>query len=329
MTQRHGQTGPPRPPDASMTLLTEFYRRPLDPGYAEAARRRAAGQAPRRTPAGVVATAVVALALGLVVAAATLALRQPAGAAQHARDVLESSIEQRTAEVADLQGQADDLSAHVAALQQALVGPGESALQDQLAAGAVEAGSVDVTGKGLRVVLTDAPPDADGEVDEDSRVQDIDLQVLVNGLWAAGAEAIAINDQRLTATTAIRAAGSAVLVDLVPLSSPYEVDVIGDPVTMQTDLARSTAGQHLATLRSTFGIGVDISSEGSLVLPGAGAVVLHHATVPDDALPDALREPAASPTPDTTLDTPASPTGADPTATGATIAADHAGGGLS
>ena len=48
---------------------------------------------------------------------------------------------------------------------------------------------------------------------------DRDLQVIVNGLWAAGAEAIAVNGQRLTACSAIRSAGEAILVDFRPLSA--------------------------------------------------------------------------------------------------------------
>ena len=60
-----------------------------------------------------------------------------------------------------------------------------------------------------------------------SRVLDVDLQSVVNALWAAGAEAIAINGQRLTATSTIRAAGDAVLVDYRPVTSPYEVAAIG------------------------------------------------------------------------------------------------------
>ena len=67
-----------RSPDASMTLLTEVYRRPLDPGYAEAAARRAAGSEPRRTRRSTAGLVALAVALGLGATAATLALRQPA-----------------------------------------------------------------------------------------------------------------------------------------------------------------------------------------------------------------------------------------------------------
>ena len=103
---------------------------------------------------------------------------------------------------------------------------------------AVESGVVPVAGRGLRIELTDAPTDDPDTQDPTLRVQDVDLQVVVNGLWAAGAEAIAVNGHRLTSMTAIRSAGDAVLVDLVPLSSPYKVDAIGDPVAMQPALAR-------------------------------------------------------------------------------------------
>ena len=80
-------------------------------------------------------------------------------------------------------------------------------------------GTLPVEGPGLVVRLDDAPPDdavedpLRGGTPVDGRVQDRDLQDLVNGLWAAGAEAISINDVRLTALTAIRSAGDAVLVD--------------------------------------------------------------------------------------------------------------------
>ncbi|MDM7831153.1 DUF881 domain-containing protein [Cellulomonas edaphi] len=282
MTSRHGDGHPQRRPDASMTLITEFYRRPLDPGYALAARRRAEGELPARRRAGAAGLVVLAVALGLGTAAATTALRQPVGVSE-ARRVLESQITERGDEASALQEQAASLSAEIATMQSQVLGSADEPLQAALAAGAVEAGSAPAEGSGLRVVLTDGQPEDPDAANPDQRVQDIDLQMLVNGLWAAGAEAIAINGQRLTATTAIRSAGSAVLVDLVALSSPYTVEAIGDSVAIQTDLARSTTGQMLATLSATYGIGVDTSSQRRLELPGAGPTTLRSARVPADA----------------------------------------------
>ena len=283
MSPRHRPPDAPRSPDASMTLLTEFYRRPLDPGYAEAAARRAAGSEPRRTRRSTAGLVALAVGLGLAATAATLALRQPASAVLEARQLLESQIEQRSAESDAIQADITAMTDEVATLQEELLGDEGQPVRDQIEADAVEAGVMPVTGRGLRVELTDAPSDTPDVEDSTLRVLDVDLQVLVNGLWAAGAEAIAVNGQRLTSMTAIRSAGDAVLVDLVALSSPYTVDAVGDAVTMQTELARGGAGQHLATMRTTFGIGVQLSSQSKLELPGTGQVTMYSARVPASA----------------------------------------------
>lgn len=287
MTSRH--TGPAvRVADASMTLLNEVYRRPLDPGYAEAAARRATSTVPSRRAPKVVTLLLVAAALGLAIAAATLALRQPPTAALAAREVLEKQIQQRTDDAAATQAHITALSGQIQQLQRDALGATATELARGVQAESVAAGTVPVAGPGLRIVLSDAPTSDPDTQDPDDRVQDIDLQVLVNGLWAAGAEAVAVNGERLTATSAIRSAGDAVLVDMVALSSPYTVEAIGNAGRLQADLARTAAGQHLATLRSTYDIGVDTSSQKHLSLPGSGQVVLQYAQpVASDATPSA------------------------------------------
>ncbi|NUU17720.1 DUF881 domain-containing protein [Cellulomonas humilata] len=264
-----------------MTLLTEVYRRPLDPGYAEATARRAAGTGPRRTWRSTAGLVALAMGLGLGATAATLALRQPAGAVLAARELLEAQIEQRSSEADDVQAEITAMTDEIAMLQEELLGDEGQSVRDEIDADSVQSGVTAVTGPGLRLELTDAPSDNPDEEDPELRVQDVDLQVVVNGLWAAGAEAIAVNGQRLTAMTAIRSAGDAVLVDLVALSSPYTVEAVGDAAGMQTELARASAGQHLATLRTTYGIGVQMTSQSRLELPGTGLVTLHEAGVPD------------------------------------------------
>ena len=88
-----------------------------------------------------------------------------------------------------------------------------------------------------------------------NRVTDGDLQIAVNGLWAAGAEAGSINGQRLSATSAIRTAGSAVLSsDFRPLSPPYEITALGDPEALQAGVEAAESGDYLAELSTRFGI---------------------------------------------------------------------------
>ncbi len=89
------------------------------------------------------------------------------------------------------------------------------------------------------VVTCDDSPQAQTA---DGRVADTDLRVLVNGLWEAGAEAIAINGQRITATSAIRSAGSAITVNYTSLIPPYRVVVLGDPATLPVEARDGARG---------------------------------------------------------------------------------------
>jgi len=279
MTSRHGEPPTARVPDASMSLLNDVARMPLEPAYRTVADQRAREGWRRSTVRHRTMSALLAVALGLATTSAALALRAPQPAVLAARAILEKQIGERTAAVDRLRMQNAATAQQIAALQATVLAARDSPLVDQLAADALISGASALTGPGLRITLSDAP-DVGGVVDPDRRVQDVDLQILVNGLWAAGAEAIAVNDHRLTTTTAIRSAGSAILVDLNPLVGPYVVDAIGGAADLQTRLARLSAGQHLATLRTTYSIGVDVSAKKSLELPAASLPDLSSAGVP-------------------------------------------------
>lgn len=285
MTARSGHVsvpGPARGPvDASMTLLNEVMRRPLDPGYQEATdRRRAAGNPPLR-PAHKAWVLLLALALGLLTVTAAADLRAPEPAVAQARSLLEKQIAERTAVAEGAQTQNDRTSKEIARLQTAAIGDQDPALLARLAADGVAAGALAVRGTGLRITVQDsaAAREDPEHANPDERVQDVDLQIAVNGLWASGAEAIAINGHRLTALTAIRSAGSAILVDLIPLSGPYVIEAVGDPAHLATQFARTAAGQHLSALHNTYRIGSTITSQDHLELPGSSATRLWSATV--------------------------------------------------
>ncbi|MBE3574506.1 MAG: DUF881 domain-containing protein [Firmicutes bacterium] len=96
------------------------------------------------------------------------------------------------------------------------------------------------------------------------QVEDQDLQLVVNELAAAGAQAIAINGQRRVAMTEIRRAGTTIVVNNVPINEPYVITAIGDPATLANALSmRGGVADRLAT----WGIQVKIVKKGSLVLP--------------------------------------------------------------
>ncbi|MFD6092153.1 DUF881 domain-containing protein [Oerskovia sp. NPDC060338] len=274
-----------RPPrvDASMTLLTEVMDRPLDPGYAEAAARRASGQEQSKGPRAWLLVVTLGILLGFVTTTATVDLRAPQGSAIAARQVLEDEITDRRETVDELTARATALSEETEALQNVALSDVDPALLESLKVDGVTNGSIAVTGPGIVVTLKDAPAGL-GASDEDSfqkKVQDMDLQHVVNGLWASGAEAIAINGQRLTPLSAVRSAGEAILVDLQPLIGPYRVEAIGDPDTLETAFARSAAQDYLMTISQAWGIQQSRVAQSKLSLPGNGVQRLYYAYAVD------------------------------------------------
>lgn len=288
--------------DASMSLLVQVMERPLDPGYAEAARRRAAGHVPRRT--GLAVTALVAALCGLLATVAVVELRRPTSQAAAQREALAKEIDRRTAVADQLQQRNAALRQEISAIQsRSLAISGKSALVaegDRLGA---LAGELAVTGPGLEVTVDDAPSVAADAAtdpraatgDDEGRVIDRDLQIVVNGLWASGAEAIAINHQRLGPLSAIRGAGQAILVDYRPLVPPYVVEAIGDPVRLQTGFARTTAGPYLQSLRDNYGIQASFASQTSMDLPAARSTELRYARSAPSPSPSVSIPPSLPP----------------------------------
>lgn len=130
--------------------------------------------------------------------------------ASDAVDALQQQVTERTEQV-------DRLRADLLAADD---GSRESEELDRLAR---EAGTTELVGPGLTVTMDDAP---DAEPGSLNRVLDRDLQAIINELWRAGAQGIAVNDQRLVETSAIRGAGDAILVNYHPLTRPYVISAV-------------------------------------------------------------------------------------------------------
>jgi uncharacterized protein YlxW (UPF0749 family) len=121
-----------------------------------------------------------------------------------------------------------------------------------------------VSGEGVRIVVDDNPIGDDVQL-----VTDADLAMLADGLWEAGAEAIAINNQRLTPLGAIRNSGKAIHVNTVPLSPPYVVRAIGDMRTLQAELLNTTHGAEFFSLADQLGFVYSVDNVSELDLPAA------------------------------------------------------------
>ncbi|MFF2542222.1 DUF881 domain-containing protein [Kitasatospora sp. NPDC058063] len=285
-------------PDASMSLLTNVMDHSLDEGYAEAAAARG-GARDSRIPGtwqGLLTLgAGLALVGGVVTVGAVNAHKAEPSLAKE-RDALIHRINDSNTSADQLQKQVQELRLKVDSTQQQALASGDG--DPGGLSGAVGLGPV--AGPGLKLVLEDATgTGAGGNVDpragqgfsNSGRLRDRDLQLVVNGLWGSGAEAIAINGQRLTALSAIRAAGEAVLVDNRPLVPPYSIQAVGDGPKLLTAFEKDMAGQYLRLLQEQYGIKSTLSVQKNLTLPAAVGVTLRTA---QPVTPET--SPAASPT---------------------------------
>jgi uncharacterized protein YlxW (UPF0749 family) len=132
-----------------------------------------------------------------------------------------------------LQGQQDSLKARILDLRNQIgqleaSGPGSAAqvrqLNDDLEQARIAAGLVALSGPGLVFRLEDAGTPGGGI---DALVSARDIRVVVEELWLAGAEAIAVNGERVTVSTAFLDIGGSVLANSAYLAPPYTVAAIG------------------------------------------------------------------------------------------------------
>lgn len=269
-----------------MSLLTHVMDHSLDEGYAEAtARREADGTA--RLPRTL--KAKLGLAAGLVLAAMVVTL----GAAQAriAAPVLAKERQELIERVERADEHADGVERDIERLRTEVADRQRTALRqhggDQGHLVALMSGATAARGPGVKLVVDDAKGSSAGDgggpressgFSDTGRLRDRDMQRIVNGLWQSGAEAVSINGQRLTALSAIRAAGDAILVDNKPLVPPYEILAVGDGKRLGTRFQDSADGQYLHVLRESYGIRSTLSSVDEVRLPAASSLTVRTAT---------------------------------------------------
>jgi len=133
------------------------------------------------------------------------------------------------------------------------------------------AGLVPVKGPGLTVTLDDAPDDvvnsADIEVDK-LVVHQQDIQAVVNAMWAGGAEAMTIQDQRVISTTGIKCVGNTVRLHGVPYSPPYVITAVGNPEAMLTSIDTSPYIEIYKQYVEVYQLGYEVDPRTDVELPG-------------------------------------------------------------
>jgi uncharacterized protein YlxW (UPF0749 family) len=285
--RRAPQPAPPARNALSTSLLDELTTITVDPAYVEVAARRAQTRTnePHGGRSAVFAVAVAALGLLVVVAARDTRQRAPAVATTRERLVqqIEALVDRTDAESAEVDLLRLEWRSALSRTKD-VSGDG-AAVTERLRAVEQEVGVAAVTGPGVVVRLTDAPAaERAGATEADGRIQDRDLQDVVNALWAAGAEAVAVNRQRVGPLTAIRQAGDAVLVDYRPVASPYDVSAVGDAEALERSFTSSAAAGRFRGWVERYGLGFTVSRSGRLDLPAVSTLRVRAAT-PDTSGP--------------------------------------------
>jgi len=182
-----------------------------------------------------------------------------------------------------------DIEADSAGSQAAL-----KSLNDRLEQARIAAGLIPLTGTGLVLKLQDSSrPVPPGGNEADYLVSAADLRTVVDQLWLAGAEAIALNDERVTTSTAIIDIGGAVLVNTAYVAGPYDVSAIG-PTDLFARVSTLPGFQEFVVNRvGSFGIDLSRAEPPSVDIPAfAGSVTLQQSR----AVPSPTAEPTAAPT---------------------------------
>ncbi|MDZ5620132.1 DUF881 domain-containing protein [Nocardioides bizhenqiangii] len=251
-------------------LLTLITAEALERDYQMVAQRRIArGDQPggRDRISGRAGVVAVVAAFGVLLTIAAVQTNANADIDNASRESLIERIEARRSAVQDLQRQIADLRERNARGEDALLDLGDEVNDVEAEATALGAatGFTPVTGQGIRIELDNA---ANSDPDTE-HIRDSDFALLVNALWTAGAEAIAINGQRISSRTAIRNSGTAIEVNSSGIAPPYLVQAVGNNDALLARLVETSSGAAFSVLAGDYGWLYETDNVDDMRIPAA------------------------------------------------------------
>ncbi len=230
--------------------------------------RRGPGRGSARTTVGGrVGTVFICSLAGFMIVVSALAARGEDLRADRAAD-LRHTVAAQIERNEELRAETEELRDQIDGLRRQADQPGE--VFPRLPAAELEASTAPVAGPAVRVTLTDAPLDVQpaGVSDDALIVHQQDIQAVVNALWAGGAEAMAIQGQRVISTTGIKCVGNSVVLHGIPYAPPYVIEAIGPVGQMEAALETSTHLQVYWQYVEAYALGYGQERVGDLELPG-------------------------------------------------------------
>lgn len=179
---------------------------------------------------------------------------------------LVSLVRQRQTIVASIEDQMSGVQAQVSRHLEQELGTANDLLNERR--GLTYAG---VVGPGVTVTLNDAPP---GPLPENAKPDDLvihqqDIEDVMNALWSGGAEAMTVQDVRITSRTVVRCIGNVILIDGTSYSPPYRISAIGDPVALSQAVNSNPQIINYKAYVAAYGLGWKFEINDHLNLPAA------------------------------------------------------------
>lgn len=225
-----------------------------------------AGKAPTQPSQPHWASVIAVAALGVMAAIVAVQTDREAEVNELSRAALVEQIESRSDQLGDIQRRVAELtqSNQAAASTSTRLQAQLDDIRSRVRRAELNTGYAAVEGPGVRITVDNRPG-----AEVDNEIRDEDLAILVDGLWEAGAEAIAINDQRINVLGGIRNTNRAIHVNGRPVIAPYVVQAIGDPRTLQARLLQTSQGQEWFALVNGLGFLYTPENVDDIRLPAA------------------------------------------------------------
>ena len=257
--------------DDSLQLIDDLVNRPMDPMFSDS---RLVHEHRSTFSIWFNRIVVFIICVGVGFAYSLFVQQLQSDPRKQVRQTLATQLENRNSQIDELTTAVNNLRSQVDEQSKKISGSvkSDTLIQDEMVNGATV-----VEGEGITMTLAD--PIAASQSDQSSStrvgtstnirvITDLDLQQLVSLMFQNGAEAIAINGNRLGAQTSIRKAGGHILIGMTAIQSPYTIEAIGD----KSALAAAMGEKKLASLYDSFkeaGIYPQVSKSNSITLEAA------------------------------------------------------------
>lgn len=269
----------PQLEDDSLRLIDDLTNRPMDPMFSDSRLDKRPKSAFRVRSTRVIVF-IICIAVGFSGSIIVQILHTDPR--EEIRSSLAKELTQQTKHLNTLNSEVSSLRVKVENQSKKL---SNTTKDDTLTYDEMATGTIPVNGPGI--TLTIANPLAansdttSGSLPRESSsnirvVTDGDLQVFIQILWQAGAEAISINGYRLGVQTSVRTAGQTILVGVNQVQSPYKIQAIGDASALASAVGEKSQRSLYTTLNGA-GIYPQITTSKSITLEAASSSEISYA----------------------------------------------------